>query len=68
MKENEATRILREKMNKKEIREIPIMALTASGSGMNKQAYMEAEMSDYLSKPLKEDELLGVTKEYIMRK
>jgi len=61
----ETTRVLRKKMMGKEVAEIPIVALTANDCEKSKEACMEAGMVDYLSKPLKEEELLKITKKYI---
>ncbi len=51
----EATGILREMMVKKEMEEIPIIALSANDSEDDKRKCREIGMVSHLSKPLKED-------------
>ena len=54
----ETTRILRKLMEENKIEQIPIIALTANDSEGDRETCIKAGMSDHLSKPLKETELV----------
>lgn len=53
----ETTKIIR-KHDSLKLRQIPIIALTASAMSGDKELCIEAGMNDYVSKPFKDDELL----------
>lgn len=61
----EATRILKGLMKKGKIPEIPIVALTANNNESDKKACLKAGMCEYLTKPLTDNDLVGLFKKYI---
>ena len=62
----ETTRVLKEKMKKKEIPNIPVIALTANDSEKDKEKCRKVGMSDYLTKPLNEPKLKKMMLKYTM--
>jgi len=61
----ETTRILKKKMKEKKIPEIPIVALTANDTELDKEECKKVGMCDYLSKPLNENKLKRMVKRYV---
>lgn len=61
----EATKQLKELMKKKELPEIPIIALTANDREEDKARSREVGMDLHLSKPFKKEQLLSAVKQYI---
>ena len=61
----ETTKALKDLMREKRIPEIPIVALTANDSEIDRQLCTEIGMCDYLSKPLKESVLKRILYKYI---
>jgi len=62
----EATRVIREKEKCKGAVEIPIIALTAHAMKGDRERFMEAGMNSYVSKPIKQSELLGVIEKFTL--
>jgi len=60
----ETTRSLKDQMKLQNIPEIPIIALTANDSEADKEACKQAGMSEHLTKPLKDKELVRILKKY----
>jgi len=61
----ETTKALKDLMREKKIPEIPIVALTANDSEIDRQLCAEIGMCDHLSKPLKESALKRILYKYI---
>jgi len=61
----EATKILKDMMKKRKIPEIPIIALTANNNESDRNACLKAGMSEYLTKPLTDNDLVSLFKKYI---
>ncbi len=61
----ETTRILKKKMKENKIPEIPIVALTANDTELDKEECKKVGMCDYLSKPLNENKLKRMIKRYV---
>jgi len=61
----ETTRVLKEKMKKAEIPNIPVIAFTANDSEKDKEKCRKVGMSDYLTKPLSEAKLKEIIFKYI---
>ena len=59
----EATRMIRSKGV--DYKQIPIIALTANAVGGDREKCLAAGMNDYLSKPLRHDELVTVLDKWI---
>ncbi len=60
-----ATKALRKMMKKKEIYDIPVIAVSANDSEDDKKRSREAGMERHLSKPLYEDNLRSVLEEVL---
>jgi len=60
----QTTKALRKLMESRKIPAVPIVALTANGTEADKKACLEAGMSDHLTKPLKESELVRILKKF----
>jgi CheY-like chemotaxis protein len=60
----EITREIRQRM-RKEIRQVPIIALTADASDKEKKRAREAGMNDYVVKPYTPEELFGAMAKFI---
>lgn len=58
-----ATQIIRNELEK----EVPIVAMTAHAMPGEKERCLSYGMNDYISKPVKENELYGVLKQYALR-
>ena len=56
----EATEILKKMMNRKEIPELPIIALTANDTKKDKEKCLKVGMLGHLTKPLKEEEFVKI--------
>jgi len=61
----ETTKVLKEKMRKEEIPNIPVIAFTANDSEKDKEKCKKVGMSDYLTKPLSESKLKEIIFKYI---
>jgi signal transduction histidine kinase/ActR/RegA family two-component response regulator len=61
----ETTKVLKEKMKKEEIPNIPVIAFTANDSEKDKEKCKKVGMSDYLTKPLSEAKLKEIIFKYI---
>ena len=61
----ETTKLLKEKFKEMKKNDIPIVALTANGE-TQKKACHDAGMSDFLLKPVKEEQLRNVINKYII--
>jgi len=60
----QTTKALKEMMESKKIKEIPIVALTANDTDADRKACKEVGMCDFLSKPLSQTELARILKKY----
>lgn len=60
-----ATRMIRETLN---IRELPIIALTAGALSTQKQLALEAGMNDFITKPFVVDDLVSIVKRLVAKK
>jgi len=60
----QTTKVLKEMMKLKKIPNVPIVALTANDSEDDKKACQEVGMCDYLTKPMKETELIRILRRY----
>jgi len=60
----ETTIAIKKLCNKKNVPEIPIIALTANDSAKDQEAGRKAGMCEYLSKPLKDKELIRILHKY----
>jgi len=63
----ETSKALKAMMNKKEIPDIPIIALTANSSDLDKKKSIKAGMCHHLTKPLKDAELGAVLGQFLGR-
>lgn len=64
----ETTKVLKEKMRKEEIPNIPVIAFTANDSEKDKEKCKKVGMSDYLTKPLSEAKLKEIILKYLPNK
>jgi len=62
----EVTRILKDMMERKEIPNIPIVALTANDKEFNLDRYKECGMTDFLSKPLIKEDLARIISDLVV--
>ena len=60
----EATKILKEKMKKSEIKNIPIIACTAYCDEENRKKCIQAGMDDIISKPVTKAKVFHTLKKY----
>ena len=62
----QASKELKELMNRGKVPRIPIIALTANSSEVDKKACFKVGMVDHLSKPLDEEDLKRVMEKYVV--
>jgi PAS domain S-box-containing protein len=63
-----AAKKIREWEKKKNIKEVPILALTAHALKGEKERCVQAGCSDYLTKPIKKEKLLSILESYVEKK
>ncbi len=61
----EATAAIRDPESKVLNHKVPVVAMTANAMKGDREACLEAGMDDYLSKPVKKDELAGVLRKWL---
>lgn len=61
----EATRQMRSYEQNRNLRHMPIIAVTANALSEDRQRFLEAGMDDYISKPYVEEDILGVLRKYL---
>mgnify|MGYP006343805437 CR=1 FL=1 len=64
----EATKQVREYEKKSNLLHIPIIALTANAMKGDKERCIQAGMDDYLSKPVRQKDLAGMIRKWLVNK